>query len=177
MEFLENLPHFLDKKEESSWQKTSAFLDASAKIYGYRVDSVYSETFRLNSGLHRTEQKEIENLIKNPLKQEMNIKRERRHEGFCTIEKDKSKLNLNSYDLEFEVDPLFKNMTAKFNQSGARGLLLRTLPIDHNMKVLLEYKHEAMHKQSNNITQNIFMIYKGKFFNYYFNFYFIRIYF
>jgi hypothetical protein len=47
---------------------------------------------------------------------------------------------LIKYDLEFDVDPLFKNMTAKFNETGARGLLLNNLPIDDKMDVLLESK-------------------------------------
>lgn len=44
------------------------------------------------------------------------------------------------YDLEFEVDPLFKSMTAKFNDNGARGLLLNNLPLDSNMDILFESK-------------------------------------
>jgi condensin complex subunit 2 len=57
VEFLENIPHFLNKNEESAWQKASASLDASAKIYGYRVDCVHSDTFRFLSGLNRTDNK------------------------------------------------------------------------------------------------------------------------
>ena len=43
----------LIKNEESAWQKASASLDATAKIYGYRVDSVHSETFKFLGGLNR----------------------------------------------------------------------------------------------------------------------------
>lgn len=46
-----------------------------------------------------------------------------------TIEKDRTKLDLTSYDLEFSVDPLFKNMTAKFNETGASKLLFKILPV------------------------------------------------
>jgi len=52
---LEKLPHILDKHEETSWQKASASLDASAKIYGFRVDSVHSETFKFLGGLNRAD--------------------------------------------------------------------------------------------------------------------------
>ena len=45
----------MDKHEETAWQKASASLDASAKIYGFRVDSVYSETFKFLGGLNRAE--------------------------------------------------------------------------------------------------------------------------
>ena len=42
-----------EKNEESAWQRASASLDATAKIYGYRVDSVHTETFKFLGGLNR----------------------------------------------------------------------------------------------------------------------------
>ena len=48
----------LGKNEESAWQRASASLDATAKIYGYRVDSVHTETFKFLGGLNRNK-KEI----------------------------------------------------------------------------------------------------------------------
>jgi len=51
----------LNKNEESAWQKASASLDASAKIYGYRVDCVHSDTFKFLGGLNRTDNKDDEN--------------------------------------------------------------------------------------------------------------------
>ncbi len=55
--FIEDIAKLLNNKEESSWQKASASLDPSAKIYGYRVDSVHSETFKFLGGLNRNEKK------------------------------------------------------------------------------------------------------------------------
>ena len=43
----------VSKDEESAWQKASASLDATAKIYGFRVDSVHTETFKFLGGLNR----------------------------------------------------------------------------------------------------------------------------
>ncbi len=72
VDFLESLPQLLNKNEETAWQKASASLDASAKIYGYRVDCVHSDTFRFLGGLNRTDIKEIEEeeekKIKNKIK-------------------------------------------------------------------------------------------------------------
>lgn len=45
----------LNQNEEASWQRVSATLDASAKIYGYRVDSVHTDMFKFLGGLNRTE--------------------------------------------------------------------------------------------------------------------------
>ena len=39
--------------KESSWLKASASLDASAKIYGFRVDQVHIETYQMLGCLSR----------------------------------------------------------------------------------------------------------------------------
>lgn len=44
--------------------------------------------------------------------------------------------------MEFDVDPLFKNMTARFNETGARGLLLNNIPLDTDLDLLLESKEK-----------------------------------
>lgn len=146
MEFLESISNFLNKNEETSWQKASASLDASAKIYGFRVDSVHSETFKFLGGLARNEKNNESNNEAGELDNEGGYKKDKekrtgKHNGFNTLEKDPKKLDLTKYDLEFEVDPLFKAMTAKFSESGAKGLLLNNLPMDENLDILLESKN------------------------------------
>lgn len=38
---------------ENTWGRTGEALGAGAKIYGYRVDNVHMETYRILGGLHR----------------------------------------------------------------------------------------------------------------------------
>ena len=139
VEFLESISNLLNKNEETYWQKASASLDASAKIYGFRVDSVHTETFRFLGGLSRNEKSKEEEGGENEIN-EKKEKDKRRNNGICTIEKDVRKLNLTQYDLEFEIDPLFKSMASKFNESGAKGLLLNNFPLNDNLDVMLESK-------------------------------------
>ena len=68
----------LVKNEESAWQKASASLDATAKIYGYRVDSVHSETFKFLGGLNRN-------------KKELNLKEDNNEENQEEVEEIKKK--------------------------------------------------------------------------------------
>jgi condensin complex subunit 2 len=42
-------------RTEMSWFKASAGMDASSKIYGFRVDQVHSETYKVHGGLHRSD--------------------------------------------------------------------------------------------------------------------------
>ena len=68
----------LIKNEESAWQKASASLDANAKIYGYRVDSVHTETFKFLGGLNRN-------------KKELNLKEDNEEEVQEEIIEDNTK--------------------------------------------------------------------------------------
>lgn len=49
------------RDNESSWLRASASLDASAKIYGFRVDQVHQETYKVLGGLHRQEMNNKQN--------------------------------------------------------------------------------------------------------------------
>ena len=134
----------LNKNEESAWQKASASLDVSAKIYGYRVDSVHSETFKFLGGLNRNkkEEEEKEEKKEEEKENEDNKKENKIRRGQNTLETNINKLNLTKYDLETEVDPLFSIMTSKFNESTAEGLLLNTIPLDDKLNYILESKEK-----------------------------------
>ena len=86
--------------------------------------------------------------------------------GNSTIEKDFSKIDIVKYDLEFEVDPLFKLMTAKFGDLGAKGFLLNTLPLDNNIDILLESKNPQddmlkLKRTANPLSEEIIDIING----------------
>ena len=155
VDFIESLSNILNKNEESAWQRASASLDVSAKVYGYRVDSVHSETYKFLGGLNRNKKEENkenneEEINDEEKKKEVKIKR-----GQNTLETNLNKLNLTKYDLETEVDPLFSIMTSKFNESTASGLLLNTIPLDEKMNYILESKKVEDNKMNLSI-QNIF---------------------
>ena len=44
-----------------------------------------------------------------------------------TLEKNLNNINLKSFDLEFDVDPLFHKMSMAFDEGGAKGMLLNNL--------------------------------------------------
>ena len=146
----------LIKNEESAWQKASASLDATAKIYGFRVDSVHSETFKFLGGLNRNKKDLNLNQYNNDEAQEggnETKKKEKVRRGVNTLETNINKLNLSKYDIDLEVDPLFSVMTSKFNESSARGLLLNTIPLDENLNYILESKKEENELSFQNFTK------------------------
>ena len=106
----------LGKNEESAWQRASASLDATAKIYGYRVDSVHTETFKFLGGLNRNKKEKNskdDNDEENPVDADNTKKKEKIRRGINTLETNIRKLNLDKYDIDSEVDPLFSVMTSK----------------------------------------------------------------
>ena len=140
----------LGRNEESAWQRASASLDATAKIYGYRVDSVHTETFKFLGGLNRNKKDLNAKEENDELGQDNDVskKKEKVKRGVNTLETNIRKLNLDKYDIDSEVDPLFSVMTSKFNESTARGLLLNTIPLDENINYILESKKSEDNPQS-----------------------------
>ena len=133
----------LGRNEESAWQRASASLDATAKIYGYRVDSVHTETFKFLGGLNRNKKEmniKEENEDESQFDGDNTKKKEKIRRGVNTLETNIRKLNLDKYDIDTEVDPLFSVMTSKFNESTAKGLLLNTIPLDDKINYILESK-------------------------------------
>jgi condensin complex subunit 2 len=47
-------------------------------------------------------------------------------------------LDLKKFDLEFNVDPLFKKTSADFDEGGARGLLLNHLNISASGQIIFD---------------------------------------
>ncbi|MCQ2819152.1 MAG: hypothetical protein MJ252_17960 [archaeon] len=142
MDFLQDITNIVGSNEENAWQKASASLDATAKIYGYRVDSVHTDTYKILGGLNRNELKEEEDENNDGDNPEAKAKKEKKsgNKGVNTLEKDHKKLDLKKFHLDYDVDPLFKTMTAKFADTGAKSLLLNALPLNENMDIQIESK-------------------------------------
>lgn len=67
--------------------------------------------------------------------QEPGVKKHRKDlEGEGTLEKNLHNIDANKYDLEFDIDPLFQKTSAKFDEGGAKGLLLNNLSVSYFKK-------------------------------------------
>lgn len=156
VDFLETIPEFVNEKEENSWQKVSASLDASSRIYGFRVDSTHNDTFRFLSGLSRNKQKEDEDKFDKAEEKKSSDERDETNFINAHIEEDKEKLILKKCDMGTKVDPIFIQMSTMFSGAGAKGFLLNSLTVDDYLDILLEEKNEKCteNKQLANRTAN-----------------------
>ena len=103
--FIESITNMLGRNEESAWQRASASLDATAKIYGYRVDSVHTETFKFLGGLNRNKKDLNAKEENDELGQDNDIskKKEKVKRGVNTLETNIRKLNLDKYDIKNDI--------------------------------------------------------------------------
>lgn len=88
------------------------------KIYGYRVDDTLNTGYRIMDSLSRGE----------PAKEATEAPKQSRKLGVVnTLESNESALQMDASELSFDADPLFHVMSRRFDEGGARGLLLSNL--------------------------------------------------
>lgn len=103
---------------EMNFQKASSTLDASVKIYGYRVDDTLNMGYRILDGFNRGEQ---------PKQQEDQPKQSRKLGVVNTLETNLQSIQMDASAVVFDADPLFHLMSRRFDEGGAKGLLLSNL--------------------------------------------------
>ncbi|KAA8897721.1 hypothetical protein TRICI_006684 [Trichomonascus ciferrii] len=133
-----------------NFQKASYTLDGCVKIYTSRVDSVASETGKLLSGLADSDKKkgngkdEGDDVMNEGDSdgeedgKEKQKKKRRAPKAESTLVKNEEQLQAKKLDLELSIDPLFRKMCADFDEGGAKGLLLNSLVIDKDGRVVFD---------------------------------------
>ena len=163
LDLIDNMGHMLggeqttDEHGNPNFQVASTTLDAGVKIYSYRVDSVFQRAFKLVGGLNRSgkggeevvdEGAEVEGEEgaegeKADKKPKISAKKAAAiaaaaAAGTAHLESDINKLNLTKLDVTFDVDPLFHRTSAKFDEGGAKGLLLNNLALHKGTELVFD---------------------------------------
>ncbi|XP_014671254.1 PREDICTED: condensin complex subunit 2-like [Priapulus caudatus] len=148
LHLIDYMAEMLSKKGElTNFQVASCTLDAGAKIYACRVDAVHSEVCKIAGGLGHTgnalnnrpaEGEEGEEGIEDN-NEEGTKKRTKRVRKVKTLVTNLNTINVKTYDIQFDVDPLFQKTSAAFDEGGTRGLLLNSLAfLDDAAEVVLD---------------------------------------
>ncbi|KFM23685.1 Condensin complex subunit 2 [Auxenochlorella protothecoides] len=142
---IEHLDDLIKAEPDSTnFQRASVTLDAGVKIYGTRVDSVHTETFKILGGLGRAAAPE--EALEDGAQGEDGVGEgamSRRRKVLAldqnaTLESSPDALNLKQFDLAFDVDPLFQQTSAQFDEGGAQGLLLNTFGVFRGCEVMFD---------------------------------------
>lgn len=106
---------------ETNFQKASTTLDASIKIYGYRVDDTLNTGYRILDSINRGEE----------VKPQAEAPKQSKKLGVVnTIETNLRSIQMDSSEMSYEADPLFHIMSRRFDEGGVKGLLLSNLVRD-----------------------------------------------
>lgn len=130
-----------------NFTKASCTLDASVKIYSYRVDDVHLTSYKVLANLNRTDASAI---CHGKKKNSANVSGGSNDEGTDddgdepstrstksrgntnvadTLEHNVANINIHKLDAAFDIDPLFHKMSKTFDEGGAKGLLLANLGV------------------------------------------------
>ncbi len=142
LQLTENLTEILGGSgSTNTFQTAASAIDASVKIFAMRVDSVHQETFKLQSGLNRTEVGDDSDGAgqagnahvdgANAEGERPLVKTPKRKPGrlVSTLVKNESDLDVAGFDMQYEEDPLVKKASSAFDTGGAKGLLLNQLSV------------------------------------------------
>lgn len=135
-ELIENLHMAVGMDEtETNFQQASCALDAGVKIYEKRVDNVHQSTLKMLGGINRADVdgdgNEEDDDGGDAEESEVVTKKVRRKKAsnVATIETNVDNINLPREERAKVFDPLFHMMAGKFDEGGARGLLLHNLNV------------------------------------------------
>mmetsp|Transcript_18071 Transcript_18071/g.27329 ORF Transcript_18071/g.27329 Transcript_18071/m.27329 type:complete len:756 (+) Transcript_18071:26-2293(+) len=122
-----------------NFTKASCTLDASVKIYSYRVDDVHLTSYKVLANLNRNDavatkksNKDDNGTMNNETGQHQGNAGMENGSKDCsknveTLETNVANININRLDSAYDIDPLFHKMSKTFDEGGARGLLLVNL--------------------------------------------------
>ena len=131
-----------DGRGRVNFTKASCTLDASVKIYSYRVDDVHLASYRVLANLHRTDTNKGPNAAADGHQEgdgeeagedgAQGTARRRRGPPRApaeTLEANPANINMSKLDAAYDIDPLFHKMSKAFDEGGAKGLLLGNLGV------------------------------------------------
>jgi len=122
------------KEKRINFTKASVTLDASVKIYSYRVDDTHLSSYKVLANLNRTDNGKSTHDDNAPTTTKTRNNRRNSHGrgDVDTLESNIDNINVNKLEQEYDVDPLFHKMSKTFDEGGAKGLLLVNLGVSSN---------------------------------------------
>ena len=148
LQLIDYMATMIKKKESdmNNFQVAAGTLDASTKIYAYRVDSVYGDTLKIAGGLGQAGKQEqgagdegADEVGEDGETGGDQPKKKRRLKKSATVEKNLKNINVNKFELEFDVDPLFKKTSSQFDSGSGGNQFLATLQVvDDTCELLLD---------------------------------------
>ncbi|XP_016159097.1 PREDICTED: condensin complex subunit 2 isoform X2 [Ficedula albicollis] len=118
--------------ELTNFQVAAGTLDASAKIYAVRVDSIHADAFKVlgHLGKEPGPAKDLDSPQEDSSPDPKAARKEakpRKKQSFKTIEQNLSNINVSEATRRHEVDPMFQRAAASFDECSTAGIFLTGL--------------------------------------------------
>jgi hypothetical protein len=113
------------RSTNTKFERASVILEAGTMIYGKRVDCTLVDSLKVRENLLRTKAAEADQPKGSVIKTNVSKK-------VCaaaTLERNLANITESQHNQAFSVDPLFRQMSQKFDKGGAQGMLLNSLPV------------------------------------------------
>mmetsp|Transcript_26202 Transcript_26202/g.46768 ORF Transcript_26202/g.46768 Transcript_26202/m.46768 type:complete len:539 (+) Transcript_26202:1672-3288(+) len=138
-----------DIEREFVWQRYSSGIDSCAKIYGFCVDFVHSEAFKILGGVNRS------NVVDEDEEEVGEGKKKRKgNAGIATLEKNPESITTNKFEFATTFDPYYKQLSTAFDSAGSKGLLLSNLRVNEGLELMLSSEDK--------LTQEVHMDVEGE---------------
>ncbi|XP_077992880.1 condensin complex subunit 2-like [Glandiceps talaboti] len=144
LHLIDHMSELIKQKEKTggmtNFQVASCTLDASAKIYAGRIDSIHADTYKMLGGLGRDNEKQTQengDVMDDDDDERGKKKKQKRARKKNRIETNLNNIKGKHLQMDFEVDPLFNQMAAEFDAGGVAGLLLNQLCVNDDSSELL----------------------------------------
>jgi len=125
LKLVENIERMIKLEASGNFKKCSATIAAATQIYHYRVDDVYTNTFKmLNNFGGVSDSTGVSAKRKKPV----NVN--------TLISRSAAAVDLNR--VVCRVDPMFHKTTSAFDEGGSRGLLLNTLSVHNGCDIIFD---------------------------------------
>ncbi|XP_023323672.1 condensin complex subunit 2 isoform X2 [Eurytemora carolleeae] len=149
LQLIDYMAQMIRKKESdmSNFQVAAGTLDASTKIYAYRVDAVYGDTLKIAHGLGQSKKEDEAERERDGEdgdneeddRNQPDKKIRKRIKRANTVEKNIKNLNIVKFEQEFDVDPLFKKKSSELDGAVGGNQFLSTLEVrDETGELILD---------------------------------------
>jgi condensin complex subunit 2 len=146
------------EESETIWQRYSTGIDSCAKIYGFCVDNLHSETFKILGGLSRTGNPNLVENNEGDLETQLKKHKKKVNGGVKTLETDIQAITTTQFDRFEYFDPYFKAVSSKFDVSTTSGLLLNNISLGGNLNLMLSNEDNIKNTEKIDTTSQIYLL-------------------
>lgn len=125
LKLVENIERMISLEAHGNFKKCSATIAAATQIYHYRVDDVYTKTFKM-----------LNNFGGVGDSRGVSAKKKKHHNINTLISSKAANWELNR--VVCRVDPMFHKTTSAFDEGGSRGLLMNNLSVHNGCDIIFD---------------------------------------